>query len=103
MDNQSSIQYVGLIELMGNYYLQFRVGDKFWVYKFYARQLINKIRYMIKFSTWKALNQAKKKCVMSFHTPDGKEWFGHWLPDRKDEPKQSSTKVVLETKKETSP
>ena len=55
------IVFVNMIGLFGNSYLQFKIDNEFYIYKFYCDSAAQKIKYMSQFSPAKALNQAKKK------------------------------------------
>ena len=74
----STIQYIGHIELFGNHYLQFKIRNEYYIYKFYCESVFRKTEQILKFSNWKALNQAKKKCHSWW--VQTKQWHG-WEPE----------------------
>lgn len=75
----NTIQFVGCTELFGNYYLQFKIHNEFFIYKFYCESVLRKTEQIIKFSTWKALNQAKKKNQGWWK--QNTQWHG-WDPEK---------------------
>ena len=74
----SKIKFVGLIGLLGNSYLQFKIGTEFYIYKFSCETIAQRIKYITKFSAGKALDQAKKKKTHWWKQET--EWNG-WTPE----------------------
>ena len=88
------INFVNLITVYGNHYLQFKIKDKFWVYKFCARNQARKYMFMAqKYSVNKALNLAKKNCVDSFSLLT--EWDGWYTPEMDKEDEQKELQLPL--------
>ena len=72
------ITFVNMIGLLGNSYLQFKIEDEYYIYKFCCETTAQKIKYMVQFSSGKALNQAKKKANSWWK--QSSEWNG-WTPE----------------------
>jgi hypothetical protein len=92
------IQFIGLIDLHGNSYLQFKIDKEYFIYKYYCQSVARKIKYQVQFSSWKALNQARIKCNSWWK--ERKQWDGWSLPNKQMEPdprKQKTKEKPVQT------